>query len=207
MAVAALAAFGPWSDYLSHIASTRLVTYLVTTGLVTSLSALIAVIIGTALAWIISRYEFVGRSTLEWAVALPLAIPAYAAAYAWYDLTQAAGPLGPVFPTLRGPIGVGFILGITLYPYVYLLARQAFSGQSADAFEAARTLGAKPASAFWRVALPMARPAIAAGLALVVMESLADYGAAAHLGAPTLSVGLIRAGQEKEPAQMRRVWQ
>ena len=90
-------------------------------------------------------------------------------------------------------MGAGLVLGFTLYPYVYLLTREAFLDQSVDAFEAARTLGAAPTRAFITVALPMARPAIAAGSALVIMESLADYGAAVHLGAPTLSVGLIRA--------------
>jgi iron(III) transport system permease protein len=96
-------------------------------------------------------------------------------------------------PTVRGPVGAGMIFAVTLYPYVYLLAREAYASQSSDAYDAARTLGCGPLSAFRRAALPLARPAIAAGLALVVMESLADYGAVAHLGAPTLSVGLIRA--------------
>lgn len=190
--VAALGVFGPWTDYMAHIAATRLPAYLGHTAAVTSLAALGALLIGAPLAWIVARFEFPGRSVMEWGLALPLAIPAYAAAYGWFDLTQAAGPLG-FLPTVRGPVGAGLIFALTLYPYVYLLAREAYAGQSADAYEAARTLGCGPLSAFWRAALPLARPAIAAGLALVVMESLADYGAVAHLGAPTLSVGLIRA--------------
>ncbi len=189
--VAALGVFGPWTDYMAHIASTRLPAYLGHTAAVTSLAAFGALVIGAPLAWVVARFEFFGRNVMEWALALPLAIPAYAAAYGWFDLTQAAGPLG-FLPTVRGPVGAGLIFALTLYPYVYLLAREAYASQSADAYEAARTLGCGPLDAFWRAALPLA-PAIAAGLALVVMESLADYGAVAHLGAPTLSVGLIRA--------------
>lgn len=193
LAVAALAVFGPWTDYMAHLVQTRLPAYLGHTALVTVIAAGLAAMIGAPLAWLVARYAFPGRSVFEWLLALPLAMPAYAAAYAWYDLTQAFGPLGGFVPTVRGPVGAGVIFAVTLYPYVYLLAREAFAGQSADAYDAARTLGERPRGAFLRAALPLARPAIAAGLALVVMESLADYGAVVHLGAPTLSVGLIRA--------------
>ncbi|WBQ09403.1 iron ABC transporter permease [Hyphomonadaceae bacterium ML37] len=192
VAVAALAVSGEWSGYLAHLWSTRLPVYLLNTLQVTVISGGLAVVLGSGLAWLVARYEFAGRGVFEWLLALPLAVPAYAAAYGWFDLTQAAGPLG-MLPTVRGATGAGLVLGLTLYPYVYLLAREAFAGQSSDAYEAARTLGARPREAFLRAAMPMARPAIAAGLALVVMETLADFGAVAHLGAPTLTVGLIRA--------------
>lgn len=192
-AVLALAVLGPWTGYLQHIAETRLVSYLTNTVLVGITTLSLAGLIGTLSAWLVTRYIFPGRKILEWAFALPLAVPAYAAAYAWYDLTQSAGPLGGYLPVVRGPIGAGFIFGITLYPYVYLLARESFLGQSREAYEAARTLGCSPLSAFTRAALPMARPALAVGLALVLMETLADFGAVVHLGAPTLSVGIIRA--------------
>ncbi|MCC5996694.1 MAG: iron ABC transporter permease [Oceanicaulis sp.] len=192
VAVAALAVSGEWTGYLTHLWSTRLPGYLIVTLQVTAISGALAAVTGACLAWLVARYEFAGRGVFEWLLAVPLAVPAYAAAYGWYDLTQAAGPLG-FLPTVRGPAGAGLVLGLTLYPYVYLLAREAFSGQSSDAYEAARTLGARPGEAFVRAALPLARPAIAAGLALVVMETLADFGAVAHLGAPTLTVGLIRA--------------
>ncbi len=204
IAVAGLAVFGDWTDYLAHIAATRLPDYLLNTALVGVSAALVAGVGGVLAAWIVARYRFFGRGAFEWLLALPLAMPAYAAAYAWFDLTQAAGPWS-MLPTVRGPLGAGLIFGFTLYPYVYLLAREAFAGQSADAYDAARTLGAGPASAFARTALPMARPAIAAGLALVVMESLADFGAVVHLGAPTLSVGLVRAwaGEGSSPDAAR----
>ena len=193
IAVAIVAVTGPWTDYFGHIAGTRLPIWLANTAIVGVIAVAAAGSIGSASAWTVARYAFPGRRAFEWLLALPLAMPAYAAAYAWYDLTQAAGPLAGIVPTVRGPLGAGLIFGFTLYPYVYLLAREAFAAQSSEAYDAARTLGCGPLEAFRRAALPMARPAIAAGLALVVMESLADFGAVVHLGAPTLSVGIIRA--------------
>lgn len=193
LAVAVVAATGPWTGYLAHISQTRLPAWLFNTALVGAIAVLVAGTGGSLAAWMVARYAFFGRRAFEWLLALPLAMPAYAAAYAWYDLTQSAGPLGAYLPTVRGPVGAGLIFGFTLYPYVYLLAREAFANQSSEAYDAARTLGCGPFEAFSRAALPMARPAIAAGLALVVMESLADFGAVVHLGAPTLSVGIIRA--------------
>jgi len=193
IAVAIVAVTGPWTDYFGHIAGTRLPIWLANTAIVGVIAVAAAGSIGSASAWTVARYAFPGRRAFEWLLALPLAMPAYAAAYGWYDLTQSTGPLGGLVPVVRGPVGAGFIFAFTLYPYVYLLAREAFASQSSEAYDAARTLGCGPIEAFQRAALPMARPAIAAGLALVVMESLADFGAVVHLGAPTLSVGIIRA--------------
>ncbi|BDW99899.1 ABC transporter permease [Maricaulis maris] len=197
IAVAWIALTGETGDYLRHLAGTRLATYLTTSAVVALIAATGAGVIGTGLGWLIARTAFFGRKTLAWVLILPLAVPAYVAAYAWLDLSHAGGPLhamtGGLFPTIRGSWGSGLMFALVLYPYVYLLARDTFAGQSADAYNAARTLGAGPFTAFWRTSLPMARPAIAAGLALVVMESLADYGTVSHLGAPTLSIGLIRA--------------
>ncbi|MHA6288312.1 ABC transporter permease [Maricaulis sp. CAU 1757] len=196
-AVAWMAVSGESGDYLRHLASTRLPAYLLNSAVVALVGALGAGLIGTGLGWLIARTEFPGRAALSWILILPLAIPAYVAAYAWLDLSQAGGALhtatNGVFPTIRGAWGAGMMFALVLYPYVYLLARDTFSGQSADAYNAARTLGAGPVSAFLRTSLPMARPAIASGVALVIMESLADYGTVSHLGAPTLSIGLIRA--------------
>lgn len=193
LAVAWLAVSGPWSDYLAHVAQTRLAEFLVNTAIVGLTASALAGVIGTGTAWLVTRYVFAGRSLFQWMLALPLAMPAYAAAYGWYDLTQGAGPLGGILPTLHGPLGAGAIFGFVFYPYVYLLARESFSAQSADAYDAARTLGCSPLAAFARTALPLVRPAVAAGLALVVMEALADYGTVSHLGAPTLTVALMRA--------------
>lgn len=197
LAVAWLALTQTSGDYLVHLAQTRLPLYAWTSLKVGVIAALGAGLIGTGLGWIIARMEFPGRSVLSWALVLPLAVPAYVAAYAWLDLSHVAGPLKAwsfgLFPTVRGSWGAGAMFALVLYPYVYLLARNAFSGQSADMFDAARTLGAGPWTAFRRTALPLARPSIAAGMALVVMEALADYGTVSHLGAPTLSIGLMRA--------------
>lgn len=193
VAVAIVAVTGPWTGYIEHIAGTRLPVWLINTAIVAAIAVVVAGTGGSGAAWLVARYGFFGQRAFEWLLALPLAMPAYAAAYAWFDLTQGAGPLGGIVPPVRGPAGAGLIFGFTLYPYVYLLAREAFASQSSEAYDAARTLGCGPLEAFTRAALPLARPAIAAGLALVVMESLADFGAVVHLGAPTLSVGIIRA--------------
>lgn len=197
LAVALIALTPGSTDYLVHLAQTRLPTYVLNSFYVGLVAALGAGSIGAGLGWLIARTEFPGRKLFSWILILPLALPAYVAAYAWLDLSQSGGPLDAVslglFPTIRGSLGAGLMFALVLYPYVYLLARNAFAGQSADAYDAARTLGAGPFKAFTTTALPMARPAIAAGMALVVMESLADYGTVAHLGAPTLSIGLIRA--------------
>lgn len=188
---------GETGDYLTHLARTRLPAYLWNSLLVGMIAAGGAGLIGTGLGWLVARTDFPGRRLLGWVLILPLAVPAYVAAYAWLDLSQAGGPLhaatAGLFPTIRGAWGAGLMFAFVLYPYVYLLARDTFTGQSADAYHAARTLGAGAFSAFLRTALPMARPALAAGLALVVMESLADYGTVSYLGAPTLSIGLVRA--------------
>lgn len=193
LAVAWLAVSDEWTDYLSHIADTRLAEFLWNTAIVGLSAAALAGIIGTGTAWLVTRHVFPGRNFFQWVLALPLAMPAYAAAYGWYDLTQGAGPLGGLVPAVHGPFGAGAIFGLVFYPYVYLLARESFSVQSADAYDAARTLGSTPWQAFTRTALPLVRPAVAAGLALVVMESLADFGTVSHLGAPTLTVALMRA--------------
>lgn len=196
-AVGWIALTGETGDYLLHLARTRLPVYIGTSIWVGLVAAGGAGLIGTGLGWLVARTEFPGRRAMSWILILPLAVPAYVAAFAWLDLTQAGGPVheftNGIFPTVRGGWGAGLMFALVLYPYVYLLARDTFDGQSADAYHAARTLGAGPVSAFLRTSLPMARPALAAGLALVIMESLADYGTVSHLGAPTLSIGLIRA--------------
>ena len=171
-----------------------------------ALAAMVAIgttVIGTAAAWAVVMHRFPGRGVFAWALVLPLAAPAFATAYGYADLFDVAGPLRAalrawagkdVFPfevrTLPGAAGV---LILAYYPYVYLTARTAFVTQSARTLEVARTLGAAPWTTFWSVALPLARPAIAAGAALAVMETLADYGAVNFLGVQTLTTGVVRA--------------
>jgi iron(III) transport system permease protein len=148
-----------------------------------------AVLFGAGAAWLVSLAQFPGRGVFEWLLVVPLAAPSYVLAYAYAGMTWANGSAVEV----RGVWGAVFIYAVGLYPYVYLAARAAFASQSSCALEAARTLGAKPAHVFWRVALPLARPGIAAGGALACMEIAADYGAAQHFGLTTLSTAIFRA--------------
>ena len=149
-----------------------------------------AILFGAIAAWLVSLCNFPGRRAFEWLLVLPLAAPSYVLAYSYSALTWAGGALD--FP-VRGFWGVAFIYAVGLYPYVYLATRAAFASQSSCALEAARTLGAKPWTVFWRVALPLARPGIVAGGALALMEIAADYGAAQHFGLTTMSTAIFRA--------------
>jgi iron(III) transport system permease protein len=192
-------------DALAHLARTMLPVYIANTALLMVLAGGLAVVIGTTAAWLVSAAEFPGRRVLSAALVLPLAVPAYIAAYIYADILSFAGPVQGAlraatgwgvadytFPAIRSLPGGALVLGIVLYPYVYLLARGAFAAQSLTQFRAARSLGASPRSAFWRVALPAARPAIAGGLALVLMEVLADFGVAEYFAIPTFSTGIFR---------------
>jgi iron(III) transport system permease protein len=164
----------------------------------------VALLIGAGPAWLISSHDFAGRSLLLWLMPLPLAIPTYIAAYVYVDLFE---PLGVVhralavamplpdamklLPNLRSLEGAIFVIGIVLYPYVYLSARAMFQFQSADLADAAKVLGAGRWITFWRVSLPMARPALAVGVALVALETLNDIGASEYLGVRTLTVAIF----------------
>jgi iron(III) transport system permease protein len=176
--------------------------YAATTAALAVIVAVGAAVLGASAAWLVVMHRFPGRGVFAWALALPLAAPAFALAYSYADLLDAAGPLrialraglGVDLPfEVRSLWGAGFVMSAAFYPYVYLTARQAFLSQSVCSLEAARTLGASPLEAFRRVALPLARPAIAAGTALALMETLADYGAVSFLGVQTLTTGVVRA--------------
>jgi iron(III) transport system permease protein len=149
-----------------------------------------AIVFGAISAWLVSLCRFPGRRMFEWLLVIPLAAPSYVLAYSYASFTWAGG-WSPI--EVRGFWGAAFIYAVGLYPYVYLAARAAFASQSACALEAARTLGVSPLRMFWRVALPLARPGIAAGGALALMEIAADYGAAQHFGLTTLSTAIFRA--------------
>ncbi|WP_085340029.1 ABC transporter permease [Aquidulcibacter paucihalophilus] len=176
-----LAAAQPSTSF-DHIARVLLGEMALTSLALLVLATLGATILGVIAAWFVTAYQFVGRTALSWALALPLAMPAYVAAYAWGDLTGA-----------RGFWIATLVYVATLYPYVYLAARSAFEAQSVCALEAARLLGAGAWKRFFTIALPLARPAIAAGAALTGLEIAADYGAADHLGVSTLTIGVFRA--------------
>lgn len=165
--------------------------------------AVAAGILGTALAWLTSMCNFPGRSFFSWALLLPLAMPAYVLAFIAVGFLDYAGPLqtwirsfagnSSWFPAIRSTGGVIFVMTLALYPYVYLLARSAFLSQGRRAQEAARTLGMSSRRAFWRVVLPMARPWIAAGIALACMETLADFGAVSVFNYDTFTTAIYRA--------------
>jgi iron(III) transport system permease protein len=192
-------------EAILHLMRTVLPVYVANTALLMLLAGTFAAVIGTSAAWLVSAAEFPGRRILAAALVLPLAVPAYIAAYIYADILSFAGPVQSglravtgwgvadyTFPAIRSLPGGSFVLGLVLYPYVYLLARGAFAAQSLTQFRAARSLGASPRTAFWRVALPAARPAIAGGLALVLMEVLADFGVAEFFAIPTFSTGIFR---------------
>ncbi|WP_188408495.1 ABC transporter permease [Agaricicola taiwanensis] len=174
-----------------------------TTILLAGVGTLTAVI-GVGTAWLVTAYRFPGRGLFDWALLLPLAVPTYILAYAYLDLLHPLGPVqgliramlgieSPVdfrLPDIRGMAGCIFLFGLAFYPYVYLTARAMFLMQSACVIEVARTLGCGGAGAFFRVALPLARPAVAVGVSLVLMETLNDLGASDLLGVQTLTVSI-----------------
>jgi iron(III) transport system permease protein len=189
-----------------HLANTVLPGYVANTLALVVLVALGAAVGGTISGWLIARRRFPGSAFLEWALMLPLAMPSYVMAYAYTDFLQYAGPLQTAlrmmfgwsrqdywFPDVRSLGGAATMFVFALYPYVYLLARTAFIERPPALVEAARTLGLDRRQAFWRVELPLARPAIAAGTALVLMETLADYGTVAYFGVDTFTTGIYRA--------------
>lgn len=158
-------------------------------------------VLGVSLAWLTSLCEFPGRRWLDWALMLPFAIPAYVLAFVFVGLLDFSGPVqtllrewfGPMrLPRVRSTGGVIIVLVLVFYPYVYLLARTAFLAQGKGLMEAARVLGQSPLQAFWRVALPMARPAIGAGVALALMETLADFGAVAVFNFDTFTTAIYK---------------
>ena len=190
----------------AHLADTVLARYV---GNTLALVALVGVGVafgGTLTGWAIAQFRFRGSAFFEWALLLPLAMPAYVMAYAYTDLLQFAGPVQTAlretfgwskadywFPDVRSLPGAAAMFVFTLYPYVYLLARTAFVERPAAFVEAARTFGLRRREAFWRVELPLARPAIAGGIALALMETLADFGTVAYFAVDTFTTGIYRA--------------
>ncbi|SHM05610.1 iron(III) transport system permease protein [Roseovarius litoreus] len=203
---AALAAFTGDLDTWRDILASVLPRYARTTLILVMIVGVSTALIGSVTAWLVTVYRFPGSRWLEVALALPLAFPAYVLAYAYTSLLDHPGPVqtllrevtgwGPReywFPEIRSLGGAALMLTIVLYPYVYLLARASFKQQSSNAFLVARTLGRSPFRAFLRVALPMARPAIAGGALLAVMETIADYGTVAFFNVQTFATGIYQA--------------
>lgn len=197
--------FVPAGEVWGHLAATVLRDYVTN-----SLGLMLGVTIGTLIggvgtAWLVSMCRFPGRGLFEWALLLPMAMPAYIIAYTYTGLLDFAGPVQTLlrgwfgwgfgdywFPEIRSLEGAAIMLSLVLYPYVYLLARAAFLSQSLCVLEVSRTLGNGPWRTFFTVALPLARPAIAAGLSLALMETLADYGTVQYFGVATFTTGIFR---------------
>ena len=198
--------FLPSEATWSHLASTVLPDYIWNTLLLVSLVAVGVTSFGVTSAWLVTAYRFPGQRALEWALVLPLAMPAYVMAYAYTDWLQAAGPVQTLlrdltgwrvreywFPEIRSLPGAAAMLSFALYPYVYLLARTAFLEQSRTTMEAARLAGYGALGRFWRVAMPLARTGIVAGTALALMEALADFGTVSYFAVNTFTTGIYRA--------------
>ena len=195
----------PYSDTWQHLAHTVLKDY-VTQSLVLMLGVSVGTfLLGTSTAWLTAMYEFPGRRLLTWALLLPLAIPAYILAYTYTGMLDYTGPLQSGlrtlfgwqvndywFPDIRSLGGAIVMLSLVLYPYVYLLSRAAFTAQSGSVLEAGRSLGLGSVRCFTHLAIPAARPALAAGLTLVLMETLADYGTVHYFGVSTFTTGIFR---------------
>ncbi|OGB15916.1 MAG: iron ABC transporter permease [Burkholderiales bacterium RIFCSPLOWO2_12_67_14] len=191
-------------DVLSQMAQTVLPEYALTTLLLCVSVAVGVAVVGMTTASAVTLFDFPGRRFFEWALLLPLAMPAYVVAYAYTDFLQFSGPLqvglregfglsGRVFPEIRNTPGAVWVFTFSLYPYVYLLARTALAERAAQLMEAARLLGAPLARRIREVALPLARPAVAAGVALALMETLADFGVASYFGIQTFTAGIYKA--------------
>ncbi|WP_300498075.1 iron ABC transporter permease [Marinobacter sp.] len=204
MSVLILALF-PEENIWPHLLETTLPRYLVTTLQLMAGVAFITLVIGLATAWAVTMCDFPGRKFFEWAMLLPFAVPAYVIAYVYTSLLDYAGPVQTAmrdwfgwrnaadywFPEIRSLEGATLMIGLVLYPYVYLLARAAFLEQSPSLFAVSRSLGHSAISTFFRVVLPIARPAVAVGLSLVLMETLNDFGTVDFFAVQTLTAGLF----------------
>ena len=198
-------ALHPTQNIWPHLVGSVLPRYLGNTLLLMAGVGVLTAAVGTGAAWLVAMYRFPGSRWLDYALLFPLAVPAYIGAYALVDFLDYSGPLQVglramfgwasgrdyMFPQVRSAGFAVLVLSAALYPYVYLLARAAFREQSGCSYEVARALGSGPVALFRRVGLPLARPAIAAGVALALMETVADFGTVQHFGIQTLTTGVF----------------
>ena len=198
--------FGEWSENWSHIYDFALFNYIYNSSILVIGVLFIALIIGTTSAWIVTNYQFFGKNTLEWALILPLAVPAYILAYTFTGLFDTYGTANilirdlfgfednyTLFPNVRNLVGAIIVFSFTLYPYVYLVTRSAFLNQSQSMLEAGRLLGLNAIQIFYKLGIPIIRPAIIGGAMLVAMETLSDFGAVEHFAIQTFTTGIFRA--------------
>jgi iron(III) transport system permease protein len=197
----AILALQPTGDVWSHLVGTVLPRSLWTTGLLMAGVGALTLTLGVGTAWLVTMCRFPGRSLFDWALLVPLAVPTYIIAYTYVEILDYTGPVQSAiraifgfstsrdywFPEVRSLGGAIFVMGFVLYPYVYLTTRASFLLQSACALDVSRTLGAGPLRLFFRVALPLARPAIVVGVSLALMECLNDIGAVTFFGVQTMT--------------------
>ena len=197
-----LAALGNSGGLWGHLVDTVLATYVINTLLLMGGVGAVAIVFGVSSAWVISRYDFAGRAMLEWMLLLPAAIPAYIIAYCYTDFFEYAGPVQSelraafgwqsprdyYFPEVRSVGGAVLVMASVLYPYIYMVTRIAFRLTPASLFEIALVHNK---SQFWHVGLPLARPAIVAGLALVMMEVVSDFGTVEYFAVQTITLGIF----------------
>ena len=211
LALPVLAVIGQWTqwdaqtaDILREMAATVLPEYLWVTLQLVVMVGIGVVAMGVPAAVLVTVFDFPGRRSFEWLLLLPLAMPAYVTAYAYTDFLQFSGPLqswlratfgleGRLIPEVRSVWGAAWVFSFSLYPYVYLLARTALAERAPQLMEAARLMGASLPRRLREVALPMARPAVAAGTALALMEVLADYGVSVYFSIQTFTAGIYKA--------------
>lgn len=198
-------AFHPSENIWPHLVATVLPRYLATTLRLMIGVGVLSAAMGAGAAWLVTMYRFRGSRFLDYALLFPMAIPAYVGAYALVDFLDYAGPLQSLlrlsfgwqsareywFPQIRSEWAAVLVLSAALYPYVYLLTRAALREQSGCSYEVARSLGLGPVAMFWRLGLPLVRPAVAAGVALAMMETVADFGTVQHFGVQTLTTGVF----------------
>jgi iron(III) transport system permease protein len=198
-------AFGDAGELWAHLARHVIPAALVQTALLLAGVAAVTIVVGAGTAWAVTSFAFPGRDALTWLLPLPLAIPTYIVAYVYVDLLDALGPVQSAlrwifgwrsaadywFPNARSLPGAILLFGFVLYPYVFLAARAMFQTQGAFFVEAARMLGARPWELARRISLPLARPAIAVGVSLALLETLNDIGASEYLGVPTLTLAIF----------------
>nr|WP_319947905.1 iron ABC transporter permease [uncultured Shimia sp.] len=207
-------ALNPSENIWPHLISTTLPRYMRNTVILMLSVGTLAASVGTGAAWLVARYRFPGVGWLQWALLLPLAIPAYVGAYALVDFLEYAGPVQTGlrsifgwqtsrdywFPEIRSMGAAVVVLTAALFPYVYILARAAFREQSAEGEDVARSLGEGALGRFWRIGLPLARPAIAAGTAIVMMETVNDFGTVDYFAVQTLTTGIFSVWLESNNA-------
>ena len=197
--------FNGYSDNWFHLYNYVLSEYIINSIFLILGVSFFVVLIGVLSSWLVTNYDFFGKSFFEWALILPLAVPPYILAYTFTEIFDTYGSANTLlsniflfdekkvfFPSVRNIYGAIAVFSFTLYPYVYLVSRMAFVNQSISIIEAGRILGLSRVGAFFKLSIPLIRPAIFAGLALVIMETLSDFGAVEHFAIATFTTGIFR---------------